>query len=242
MLINKFSGSLFKLVIISVFLMGMIGLDVIPVELNDRPLAYVRKFKPDVEVTNQQVEMISKRGEALFNGDTLRTNQHGFALVQFMDKSLAKVKPESQLLVQGELQNDTKQNATTRISLEIGEIFLNVTEQGGSNFEVATSTSIASVKGTQFGASFDDYFWVTEGIVEVSVNNSNETATLTERMYAQVLEDGSIETGELTIDEIERREEEYAQLEGKMDPDTIRLRFIDENGEEQVIELKIFEN
>lgn len=241
MLISKFSGSLFKLVI-PVFLLGMVVSDAIPVELNDRPLAFVRKFKPDVKVTNQQIESISKRGEALFNGDTLRTDDHGFALVQFMDKSLAKVKPESQLLIQGELQNDTKQNATTRISLEVGEIFLNVTEQGGSNFEVATSTSVASVKGTRFGASFDSYFWVTEGIVEVSVSDTDEIATLTEKMYAQVLEDGTIETGELSDEEIERREQEYTQLEGKMDPDIIRLRFIDEDGEEQVIELKVFEN
>lgn len=241
MLINRFCNSLFKL-IIPVFILGMVASDTIPVELNDRPLAFVRKFKPDVEVTNQQVESISKRGEALFNGDTLRTDEYGFALVQFMDKSLAKVKPESRLLIQGELQNDTKQNATTRIGLEVGEILLNVTEQGENNFEVATGTSVASVKGTSFGASFDNYFWVAEGIVEVSVNNTDEVATLTERMYAQVLDDGTIETGELSEEEIERREEEYALLEGKLDPDTVRLRFIDENGEEQVIELKVFDN
>ncbi len=241
MLINKIFRGSFKLVI-PLFLVGMIASDVIPVEVDDRPLAFVRKFKPDVEVTNQQVESISKRGEALFNGDTLQTDQKGFALVQFMDKSLAKVKPESRLLVQGELQNDTKQNATTRIGLEVGEIFLNVTEQNDNNFEVATSTSVASVKGTSFGASDDDYFWVTEGIVEISVNETGNVAELTEKMFARVNDDGTIETGELTDEEIERRNQEYAQMEEMLDPDSIQLRFIDENGQEQTIELKIFDN
>lgn len=241
MLINKFSSFAFKLVI-AVFLAGMAASDVFPVDEEDRPLAFVRKFKPDVEVTNIEVESISKRGEALFNGDTLQTNQNGFALVQFMDKSLAKVKPESRLLVQGEIQNDSRQNATTRIGLEVGEIFMNVAEQNENNFEVATSTSVASVKGTSFGASSDDYFWVTEGIVEVSVNETGNVAELTERMFARVNDDGTIETGELTDEEIERRNEEYAQMEQKMDSDTIRLRFTDEDGQEQTIDLKVFDN
>lgn len=238
---DKLSGIVLKL-LVAVFLLGLIASDAIPLERNDRPLAFVRKFKPDVEVTNEQVETISKRGEALFNGDTLRTDEHGFALVQFMDKSLAKVKPESRLLIQGDIQNDTKQNATTRIGIEIGEIFLNVTEQGDNNFEVATSTSVASVKGTGFGATFDDYYWVIEGEVEISVTDTDETATLTDRMYAQVNDDGTIETGVLSDEEIESRNEEYALLEDKLDPDTIRIRFTDEDGREQVIELKVFEN
>jgi hypothetical protein len=208
---------------------------------DDRPLAFVQKFKPTVGVQNQgQLQDVEKRGEPLYTGDTLRTDTNGFALVQFMDKSLAKVKPESRLIVRGEIED--KQNSNTRIGLELGEIFLNVSDQGSDNFEVATNTSVASVKGTDFGATFDDYFWVEEGEVEVMVNQTGESVTLTDRSYGQVQDDGTIETGELTDEELEERSEEYEQMNEKMEPEIYELRFIDENGEEQVIEVKVFEN
>lgn len=208
---------------------------------DDRPLAYVQKFKPSVGIQNQgPLQNIEKRGRPLYTGDTLRTDVNGFALVQFMDKSLAKVKPDSRLIVRGEIED--KQNSSTRIGLELGEIFLNVTEQGVNNFEVATNTSVASVKGTDFGASFDDYFWVEEGEVEILVNQTGESVTLTDRSYGQVQEDGSIETGELTEEELEERNQEFEEMEEESEPETYELRFIDENGEEQVIEIKVYEN
>jgi hypothetical protein len=210
-------------------------------DTEDRPLAFVQKFKPSVGVQNKgELHDVEKRGEPLYTGDTLRTNENGFALVQFMDKSLAKVKPESRLIVRGEIED--KQNSNTRIGLELGEIFLNVSEQGANNFEVATNTSVASVKGTDFGATFDDYFWVEEGEVEILVNRTGESVTLTDRSYGQVQDDGTIETGELTDDELEEKSEEYEQMNENMEPEIYELRFIDENGEEQVIEVKIFEN
>lgn len=209
---------------------------------DDRPLAYVQKFKPDVRVQNQGTpQVVKKRGEQpLYNGDTLRTDEKGFALVQFMDKSLAKVKPDSRLIVRGEIED--RDNSSTRIGLELGEILMNVSDQGTNNFEVATNTSVASVKGTEFGASSDDYFWVEEGEVEVLVNRTGESVTLTDRSYGQVQEDGSIESGELTEEEVEEKNQEYEQIEEESEPETYELRFIDEDGEEQVIEIKVFEN
>lgn len=209
--------------------------------IDNRPLAFVQKFKPSVEVQNNgQVQDIKERGNPLYSGDTLRTNENGFALVQFMDKSLAKVKPESRLIVEGEIEN--KQNTSTRIGLELGEIFLNVSDQGEDNFEVATNTSVASVKGTDFGASSDDYFWVEEGEVEILVNRTGESATLTDRRYGQVNEDGTIETGELTDEELEEKNRGYDEIEGKVEPEIYELQFIDENGEVRVIEVKVYEN
>jgi len=220
---------------------GIVGMGAHLYDPPERPLAFVQKFKPAVAVRNQgQLNKISKRGKPLFNGDTLRTNQNGFALVQFMDKSLAKVKPDSRLIVRGEVEN--KDNTSTRIGLELGEIFLNVSEQGADNFEVATSTSVASVKGTEFGATANDYYWVKEGEVEVSVSGSGESVTLTDRSYGQVQDDGTIETGELTEDEVEERDEDYAQMNEQMEPEIYKIRFIDENGQERVIEVKVFEN
>lgn len=237
---NKYAGLLLKLVV-PVLLVGMVLLGAVLERGPDRPLAFVQKFKPSVGLEKSgQLERITERGKPLFNGDTLRTDENGFALVQFMDKSMAKVKPESRLIIEGEIED--KQNASTRIGLEAGEIFLNVTQQSTDNFEVTTSTTVASVKGTDFGASSDNYFWVQGGVIEITVNGTGSTETLTDGMYGQVQDDGSIETGELTDEEIEEKNEEYAQMDANLEPEIYELRFIDSNGEEQVIKLKVFEN
>lgn len=207
----------------------------------DRPLAFVQKFKPSVNIKKSgELQNVKKRGRPLYNNDTLRTNENGFALVQFMDKSLVKVKPESQLVVQGEIEG--KQNTDTRIGLEVGEIFLNVAKQSSENFEVATSTTVASVKGTQFGASSDNYFWVQEGEVQLLVDGSGETATLTDQTYGHVQQNGSIKTGELSKEEIENKRSDFDEMDENLTPVIYELRFIDNNGQEQIIKLKVFEN
>lgn len=227
--------------IIPLLFVGIVATGAHLYEPVERPLAFVQKFKPSVAIREQgQLHAIKKRGKPLYSGDTLRTNKNGFALVQFMDKSLAKVKPDSRLIVRGEVEG--KNNTSTRIGLELGEIFLNVSEQGADNFEVATSTSVASVKGTQFGATANDYFWVKEGKVEVTVSRTGQSVTLTDRSYGQVQDDGTIETGKLSEEEVEERDEEYAQMNERMKPKIYKIRFIDENGKERVIEVKVFEN
>lgn len=207
----------------------------------DRPLAFVQKFKPSVGIEKSgELQNVKKRGRPLYNNDTLRTNENGFALVQFMDKSLVKVKPESQLVVQGEIEG--KRNTNTRIGLETGEIFLNVASQSSENFEVATSTTVASVKGTQFGVSSNNYFWVQEGQLQLLVDGSGETATLTDQRYGHVQQDGSIETGELSKEEIETKRKDFDKMDEDLTPVIYELRFIDNNGQEQIIKLRVFEN
>jgi hypothetical protein len=237
---NKYSTLLLKLVL-PVLLAGMVVTGAVIKQAPDRPLAFVQKFKPSVGLEKSgKFENITERGKPLFNGDTLRTDENGFALVQFMDKSMAKVKPESRLIVEGEIEG--KQNTSTRIGLEAGEIFLNVTQQSTDNFEVATNTTVASVKGTDFGASSDNYFWVQEGVVEIVVNESGAAETLTAGIYGQVQADGSIDTGDLTDEVMEATNEDYALMDAKLEPQIYELRFIDSNGEEQVIRLRVFEN
>jgi hypothetical protein len=180
------------------------------------------------------------KAEKLFSGDTLSTNKNGFALVQFIDKSIAKIKPNSQLIIQGEVEG--KNNSSTRINVESGALFLNVTKRSTTNFEVATNSSVASVKGTQFGATEDSYYYVLEGTVELLANSSGETVTLTDRMFGQVNDDGTIDTGELTDEEVEEYTDESDNFEENLTPKIMTLRFRDEEGEIQTLEVEYFEN
>lgn len=204
----------------------------------DRPLAYVRRYRPSVNIFPKNIS--AERGEPLYNGDTLRTNEKGYAAVQFMDKSIAKVKPNSELIVNGTVQNN--QSVSTRIGLEVGEIFIEVTGQGQRNFEVATSKSVASVKGTQFGVTSENYIWVEEGIVDLTATATGEVVTLSEKMFGEVDDDDSITTGELTDEQLEQLRKEFDELTDSSIPGQIKLRFRDENGQIREIDIDYYDN
>ena len=217
------------------------------IEAQVRPLAIVRRFKPEVDILSKDrgaylLDLRENIGEPLFNGDTLATGQSGYALVIFTsDNSVAKVKPESMLIIRGEsLANSRLSNR--RIDLEQGEIRLEIEPVGSGSFDVQTSRSLASVKGTVFGNNADGFIWVEEGQVNVTALNSGQTVSLFEKMYAEVDEGGSsVESGTLTDDELQNFGEGYEDLEEDLIERMVIVRFRDANGQVREIPLTIFE-
>ncbi|MFA5668030.1 MAG: FecR family protein [Balneolaceae bacterium] len=227
------------------FLVGFVETDVRIIE-NERPLAIVRRFKPSVSVSNasskiKELNLEENIGEQLFSGDTLLTDNEGYALIVFMDNSIAKVKPNSMLVVRGETDKAIKKG-NTRIDLGLGEIFLDVQPQGGNDFEVSTSRSLASVKGTQFGNTGDGYVWVKEGQVDVEASVSGETVSLFEKMFAQVNEQGDgIESGTLSDSDMDELEGGYGSLDENLIKKQMKIRFRDANGQIREVIIDYFE-
>ena len=227
------------------FLVGFVETDVRIIE-NERPLAIVRRFKPSVSVSNasskiKELNLEENIGEQLFSGDTLLTDNEGYALIVFMDNSIAKVKPNSKLVVSGETDKAIKKG-NTRIDLGLGEIFLDVQPQGGNDFEVSTSRSLASVKGTQFGNTGDGYVWVKEGQVDVEASVSGETVSLFEKMFAQVNEQGDgIESGTLSDSDMDELEGGYGSLDENLIKKQMKIRFRDANGQIREVIIDYFE-
>lgn len=225
---------------------AMLGSDLYKPVVEERPLAIVRRFKPNVQLASVDKEtfnldLTENKGEQLFDGDTLSTNEDGYALVVFMDNTIAKVKPESMLIVRGESLADSK-ISDRRINLESGEIFMDVEPLGSGTFEVATSRSLASVKGTRFGTKAYGYIWVQEGQVDVTATTSGQTISLFERMFAEVDEAGnSIESGTLSNEELEDLDEGFDELDEDLIEKTIIIRFRDANGQVREIPINIFE-
>lgn len=208
------------------------------------PLAVVINFKPSVEVLNG-VEVIrltpEDKAKQLFDGDTLETKKDGFALVSFMDKSRAKVKPNSLLIVRGDRQL-TRKVFTSRIDLTKGELFLNVAPQGALNFEVATDKSVASVKGTAFGTRSDGYYWVEEGEVEVTALNSGQIETVLAREYVKVDADGNvIEKGTLTQQQVDDLSGQFKVIDAEFTEKEMTFTFRDANGQIRTQTVKYFE-
>lgn len=204
---------------------------------NERPLALVTRLIPNLAIKNVERNMPADKGSELFSGDTLRTDENGYALVVFMDKSTAKVRPQSQMIVRGEI--DRNQNSRSRISLNSGEIFLEIEKRPNNELEVITGTTVASVKGTRFGATHTGYFWVEEGEVEVTLIESGETVTITDGMFSRIDDDETaLITGDLSDGEIAELADEYRILDSELTEKRLLLRFRDANGqlrEEEVI-------
>lgn len=233
---------------VSVVILGFISAEVAErMAPADEPIAIVRRFKTKVEVQNADTEKFleldpkENLGELLYSGDSLLTDKSGYALVVFMDESTAKVKPNSLLIVQGERQRQVK-SMNARINLKQGEVFLEIQPRANSDYEVATSRSLASVKGTKFGGTASGYIWVKEGQVDLTAINSGATVSLFDKMYGQVDDQGNVvDTGNLSDEDLNSLEDEYAPLDEEFEKKTIKFRFRDENGQIREIEIEVLE-
>ncbi len=212
---------------------------------NDRELAIVLRFVPKVSIQNGEevvsLELSRDKARKLYDGDTLETGEKGYAQVVFLDKSTAKVKPNSLLIVRGEA-GTTQKVFSTRIDLNKGKIKLNVTPQGANDFEVSTEKSLASVKGTVFGSDATGYHFVEEGEIEVRALNSGLTATILQNQFARVDENGdSVATGDLSEEELNQLNQGFDVLDAEFEEKEIILRFRDPNGQIREERIKYYE-
>lgn len=89
-----------------------------------------------------------KFGAVLDDGDKVKTGSDGFVTLMFTDdKSQVKITANTEVIIEG--KRDVQKNIAKRASVEIGQIFVKTRELKGS-LQVATPTSVASVKGTEF--------------------------------------------------------------------------------------------
>jgi hypothetical protein len=204
-------------------------------------IAYVRRYVPSVTVSNITADTIQTVGQPLASGDTLTTNQSGYAMLLFLDETVARVSPSSQMVIRSSLNEQRNLNLRTQISLAIGGLFMDVQRGEGKEFEVTTSNTVASVKGTKFGVDADGYVWVEEGEVEVEVRETGELITLNDMSFVRVDETGTAETGELSEEELEELTSVYQILESDLIERQMRLQFRNQQGDTLDEDVRIFE-
>lgn len=244
---NNKLASFFIYSIILLFFTSFVAITIAATYSLDKPLAMVRRFKPEVviKVSQQNGWVNAQRAQQLFSSDTLRTGDDGHAVVQFLDNSIARLKPNTELVVTGE--SNSANSTSARIAVDIGEILLNVTGQQ-STYEVATPSAVAAVKGTSFVSQINpdgsSTFTGLTGTVEITAINSGQQVNIGHRDRAMVEFTGNeIELTRVTEDEVNDFEEEY---EGEFDetetPNIIKLRFRNSDGQVREVEIEYFEN
>ena len=136
-----------------------------------QPIAIATKVMGSVEINkNANPGYISlKPGTILKDGDGIRTGSDGFVLLIFIDdKSQLKVKEDSEVTISG------KKIATAiskNVRMDNGTIRAEVNKNRKGEFVIQSTTSVASVKGTDFwfiaNTEVGDMIIGLEGIVDL---------------------------------------------------------------------------
>ena len=168
------------------------------------------------------------KGSRLFSGDEVKTSGDGYAAVMFVDdKSIVKVKPNSILKIQGTYEG---KSISKQLVMDVGELFVKVSKQKGS-FQVATPTSVASVKGTEF--------WVMEGAAGTTIVGLEGLIEVTNKLTNQTLNVNAGQTGKSTKTGItvETTKEEDIPDAGELKEEII-IRFKDADGKEKEVKIQ----
>jgi hypothetical protein len=211
---------------------------------DDRPIAIIRRAKPDLWIKHGKGEWKAPSvAEQLFSGDSVKTGAEGYAAIQFMDNSLVKIKPNSILAIMGEVRG--KDNASTRLAVQVGEVFLNVTKQK-SDFEVGTPSAVAAVKGSKAQVGVDQQQTTVvealEGVWEVTSTVTGVSAKFTRGQKATVQKSsGEIKREKMTASQMQQTSNSYNNLDKKSRPKTMKLRFSNKDGSVQEVEVEYFE-
>jgi len=113
-------------------------------------IAYVGEVGGEVNVirASEGKTITAEMGMLLSPGDVVKTGEEGYASIVFQDDgSRVKLDEESQLTLNAIRQ---KKTLSKRLFLETGKIWARITKRRGTDVEVKTPTSVASVKGTKF--------------------------------------------------------------------------------------------
>lgn len=211
-----------------------------------RPLAIVRRFIPDVLVGTESGWDQASQAQQLFSSDTLRTGEEGYAVVQFMDNSVAKVSPNSVLIITGEITSGG--TTAARLAMELGEVFLEVSGRN-SDYEMASPHGAAAIKGTEVNTEVDEggsTFTVFRGLVGVR-NPAGEEIDIGANQQTSVDGDGNMHTRTITEEEILNyrgrfeEKDEQAQSGGQDNVRDVQLRFTNDEGEEIRIRVRLRE-
>lgn len=143
---------------------------------DNKAIAVVMKTIGQVQGKHDKGWANIARAGKLYSGDQVQTKKDGYAAVMFIDdKSLVKIKPNSILKIQGTTEG---KSISKQLVMDVGELFVKVSKQKGS-FQVATPTSVASVKGTEFFVQEIDgqtSVWTLEGSVDLTSKATGQTS------------------------------------------------------------------
>lgn len=172
-----------------------------------------------------------KKAVHINSGDMIKTGDDGsVALIFTDDKSLLRIRPNTEAVIQGKRDMTS---VSKRINMEIGALWVNIKE-GKGEFKVATPTSVASVKGTEFWALVDKVgdtdLICLDGLIELYNTISTRAVNVSKDYTGR-----STRTGELTV---ERTKSEAIPEIDETEKRELEIEFEDEHGNKKTLKIK----
>lgn len=169
-----------------------------------------------------------KFGTTLDDGDWVKSGDDGFAVLMFTDdKSQIKIAAKTEVIIEG--KRDANSNITKRVQMEVGQLLAKVEEQRGT-LQIATPTSVASVKGTEFWVVvFDDgttQVITIEGLVELLNTQSGRIVDVRPGQRGESDANGNVNQDIPPRDEIPN---DPAPDDGE--PHSIEIEILDDDGQ-----------
>jgi|GEM_PF-1033836 len=112
--------------------------------------------KVDYRTSNKGNWLKAKRGLRLSSGDGVKTGDRSTSIIRFLDGSIVRVKPKSEIEIQG--KTDTKSRRMEKnVHISYGNLGFKVKRRAGETFRFSSPTAVASIKGTvgDFISDFD---------------------------------------------------------------------------------------
>ncbi|MFQ6606830.1 MAG: FecR domain-containing protein [Fidelibacterota bacterium] len=139
-----------------------------------------------------------KAGMVLADGDRIRTGEKAYVSIIFIDdKSMLKIKEKTEVTVTGKR---SARSIAKQVNIDSGTLRAQVSKQRKGDFIVQSSTSVASVKGTDFWFLSDpltgDQVIGLEGLVGLTNLISGESVTVGQGFTGMSTLDGGIELNE----------------------------------------------
>ncbi|MBI1805790.1 MAG: FecR domain-containing protein [Ignavibacteria bacterium] len=141
-------------------------------------------------------------GDMLIVGDQVRTGKQSLAVIKFMDRSIVRVREQSELTISASSQTG---GMVKIIQLSKGSFGFDVKKQQNDRFRLTSPTSVASIRGTRgklSGGSGNDTLVVTEGLVNLKNNVSTRDIDVPAGFIGFSNQDGSISSRKATEQEL----------------------------------------
>ncbi len=183
---------------------------------NNVALFWVIKNNVDRKPANQNW-IKAKKGDLIYGGDYVRTQEKSFTLIKFNDASTIRLGPSAEVQIYGD-------NNPSSMNINHGDVDFTMTKRKVGQFEFVTSTSVASIRGTQgllgVDANGTDFLTIIEGIVAFTNKISNSTDTVTSGYTCISYKDGSITMHKSTQEDLDRVNQlinEFLQQQHKLE-------------------------
>ena len=158
----------------------------------------------DIEQSGSSGLSALKPGTILSDGDRIMTGKNGFAaLIYIDDKSMVKIMGNTEVIIKGRLSAGS---IAKQVNIDQGTLRAQIHKQRKGDFVIQSSTSVASVKGTDFWMISDpvtgDILIGLEGLVNLTNLISGESSDVGAGTTGTSTPDGSVETSETNPDNI----------------------------------------